>query len=51
MFPALRVDMTMPETREATPPSVKILSVLLLVFGSLAFVGSLLLWGEGFLFY
>ncbi len=32
------------------PASIKVLSVLLCLFGLLAFFGSLFLWGQGFLF-
>jgi hypothetical protein len=32
------------------PASIKVLSVLLYLFGLLAFFGSLFLWGQGFLF-
>jgi len=39
----------MPETKITSPFPVKILAILLFVFGLFAFVGSLFLWGEGFL--
>ena len=32
------------------PPTIKVLSILLLLFGLFAFFGSLFMWGEGFLF-
>ena len=34
---------------ETNPLSIRILSILLLLFGVFAFIGSLFLWGEGFL--
>ena len=39
----------MSEMKVTSPLPIKILAFLLFVFGSLAFVGSLFLWGEGFL--
>ncbi|MFQ5762337.1 MAG: hypothetical protein ACE5PO_04805 [Candidatus Bathyarchaeia archaeon] len=41
----------MSKMKVTSPLPVKILAVLLFVFGVFAFVGSLFLWGEGFLFY
>jgi hypothetical protein len=42
-------DTTKHETRSAPPAGVKVLSVILLLFGLMAFFGSLFLWGQGFL--
>ncbi len=39
----------MPEIRAASPVPIKILALLLFVFGVFAFIGSLFLWGEGFI--
>jgi hypothetical protein len=38
------------DSRKIAPTSVKVLSVVLFFFGLFAFLGSLFLWGEGFLF-
>lgn len=35
--------------KTATPVPIKILSILLFLFGVFAFVGSMFLWGEGFI--
>jgi len=35
---------------DATPRAIKLLAILLLLFGIFAFFGSLFLWGEGFIF-
>jgi hypothetical protein len=35
---------------QATPRVIRILAILLFLFGIFAFFGSLLLWGEGFIF-
>ena len=40
----------MDSIRANTPNGVRILAVLLFVFGVFAFFGSLFMWGEGFLF-
>jgi len=40
----------MSKNKTATPMKVKVLSVVLFAFSLLAFLGSLFLWGEGFLF-
>jgi hypothetical protein len=37
------------EMKTTTPVPVKILSILLFLFGVFAFVGSMFLWGEGFI--
>ena len=37
------------EDGPASPVAVRLLAILLLLFGLLAFVGSLFLWGEGFI--
>ncbi|UCF58926.1 MAG: hypothetical protein JSV15_00415 [Candidatus Bathyarchaeota archaeon] len=37
------------EMKTATPVPIKILSILLFLFGVFAFVGSMFLWGEGFI--
>jgi len=37
------------EMKTPTPVSIKILSILLFLFGVFAFVGSMFLWGEGFI--
>jgi hypothetical protein len=37
-------------TNKSTPLSLRILAILLFLFGVFAFVGSLFLWGVGFLF-
>ena len=39
----------MPEMKVTSPLPIRILALLLFVFGLLAFVGSLFLWGEGFI--
>ena len=39
----------MSEMKTATPIYIKILSILLFLFGVFAFVGSMFLWGEGFI--
>lgn len=39
----------MPEKRTTAPLPIRILAVLLFLFGLFAFFGSLFLWGEGFL--
>jgi len=39
----------MSEMKTATHTPIKILSILLLLFGVFAFVGSMFLWGEGFI--
>ncbi len=39
----------MSKAKIATPIPVKVLSVLLFLFGVFAFVGSMFLWGEGFI--
>lgn len=39
----------MPEQKPATPLPVRVLAVLLFLFGLFAFFGSVFLWGEGFI--
>ena len=36
--------------KDTTPPSLRVLAVLLFLFGVFAFFGSVFLWGEGFVF-
>ncbi len=39
----------MPETKSNTPIFIRVISAILFIFGLFAFVGSLFMWGEGFI--
>jgi hypothetical protein len=44
------IDTPNPDATSTAPAGVKVLSVVLMLFGLLAFFGSLFLWGQGLLF-